>query len=79
MKYTLLVNQFTEVWKDGIMNTGSITFRCEQKNFIAGNKSCVLIALSYNSGFNSTAFCNVLSPAPEIYIYIYIYGREWGN
>jgi len=36
MKYTLLVKQFTKVWKDGIMNTGRITFRCEQKHFIAG-------------------------------------------
>jgi len=69
MKHTLLVKQFSEIWKDGIMNTGNITFRCEQKNFIAGNKSCVLITLSYNSGFTSTAFCNVLSPVTERYMW----------
>jgi hypothetical protein len=69
MKYILLVKQFTKVWKDGIMNTGRITFRCEQKNFIARNKSCILIALSYNSGFTSTAFCNALSPVIERYIW----------
>jgi len=29
-----------------------------------------LIALSYNSGFTSTAFCSVLRPVTDIYIYM---------
>jgi hypothetical protein len=65
----LLVKQFTKVWKNGIMDTGRITFRCEQKNFIAGNKPCILISLRYNNRFTTTAFCNALSPVTERYIW----------
>ena len=68
MKYTLLVKQFTKVWKDGIMNPGTLHLDVNRRILLQGI-SRVLITLRYNSGFTSTAFCNVLSPVTERYIW----------